>query len=237
MLLSETAARAVEVYGGEKLWRNARRLEVEISASGLAFVLKWRPFFRHAKMLLEVGRPFSSLTPIGRSAGVAGVLDGHDVRLEDEKGNVIAERQAARTYFNPGRRLLYWDDLDMAYFANYASWNYFTLPALLLNEEIVWSELRPGLLQARFPDTIPTHSRLQLFHFDIVTGRLLQHDYTADIISPLATAANVVLRHSKNSDDLVYPSLRRVTPRSPVGHPLPFPVLISLEIHEFRVTA
>ena len=47
------------------LWQNAKTLEVEISASGLAFTLKRRPFFRHAKMILDVqagqnplGRPF-----------------------------------------------------------------------------------------------------------------------------------------------------------------------------------
>jgi hypothetical protein len=124
----------------------------------------------------------------------------------------------------------------MSYFSNYASWNYFTLPALLMCEEIVWKELEPSRLEARFPVEIPNHSRVQRFGFDCETGLLIQHDYTADIISSLAAASNVVLQHAQNSTGLVYPSIRRVTPpKGPKGKPLAGPVLIHLDIHDFRL--
>jgi len=67
MSLTETAEKAIAAYGGRALWESAKTLETEISASGLAFTLKRRPFFRHAKMVLDVHRPFSTLTPIGQS--------------------------------------------------------------------------------------------------------------------------------------------------------------------------
>ena len=235
MKLTETAEKAIAAYGGRTLWESAKTLETEISASGLAFTLKRRPFFHHARMVLDVHRPFSTLTPIGRSPAITGILEGLDVRLENEEGKVISERRNARDYFKIGRRLFYWDDLDMSYFANYASWNYFTLPALLMRKDIDWKELKPGWLEARFPDAIPTHSRVQRFRFDRETSRLIQHDYTADIISPLAAASNVVLQHAQNSTGLVYPSIRRVTPKGPKGKPLGGPVLIHLDIHDFRL--
>ena len=235
MNLTETAEKAIAAYGGRVLWQNAKTLETGISASGLAFTMKRRPFFRHAKMVLAIHRPFSTLTPIGLNPTITGILDGLDVRLENEKGQIISERRNARDYFKIGRRLFYWDDLDMSYFANYASWNYFTLPALLMREDIVWTELEPGWLEARFPDEIPTHSKVQRFRFDRETGLLIQHDYTADIISPLAAASNVVLQHAQNSTGLVYPSIRRVTPKGPKGKPLGGPVLIHLDIHDFRL--
>jgi diadenosine tetraphosphatase ApaH/serine/threonine PP2A family protein phosphatase len=235
MKLSETAEKAVAAYGGRELWQNAGSVETEVSASGLAFVLKRRPYFRHSIMTMEVHRPYCRFTPIGRDPGITGVLDGGDVCLENDRGQVISERRNARKYFRIGRRLFYWDDLDMAYFANYASWNYFVLPALLMREDITWTETGPGVLQARFPDSIPTHSRDQRFRFDPGTGLLIQHDYTADIISPLARASNVVLKHSTNLAGLVYPSERLVTPRSPKGNPLRGPVLIHLELHDYRV--
>jgi hypothetical protein len=235
MALSETAEKAIAAYGGASRWQNAKRLEVEVSATGLAFLLKLRPYFRHSRIVEEVHRPYSSLTPIGNDPGISGVLDGLDVRLEDGQKRILVERRRARDFFTVGRRLFWWDDLDMAYFANYASWNYFTLPALLMREDIAWSELRPGLLQARFPESIPTHSRVQQFRFDLETGLLIQHDYTAEIISPLAMASNVVVKHSKNSDGLVYPSERRVTPRGLAGEPLPLPVLIHLKLHDYRL--
>lgn len=235
MGLTETAEKAIAAYGGRSLWQNAKMLEVEISASGLAFTLKRRPFFRHARMVMDIHRPFSTLTPIGLDSGITGVLDGADVRLENRQKQLVSERRNARDYFKINRRLFYWDDLDMSYFANYASWNYFTLPALLMREDIEWTELEPGLLEARFPDAIPTHSRVQRFRFDCGTGRLIQHDYTAQIISPLAAASNVVLQHAENSSGVVYPSIRRVTPKGPKGRPLDGPVLIHLDIHDFRV--
>ena len=235
MKLSETAAKAIAAYGGVELWRNAVSVETSVSASGLAFILKRRPFFSHSKMTMDAHRPFCRFTPIGRDPAITGVLDGGDVRLEDAQGQVIEERRNARSYFKAGRRLFYWDDLDMSYFANYASWNYFTLPALLLREDIDWSEPEPGRLRAVFPDHIPTHSRVQQFRFNRKTGLLIQHDYTADIISPLAAAANVVHCHSENADGLTYPSERVVTPKSFKGNPLRKPVLIHLYLHDYRV--
>jgi diadenosine tetraphosphatase ApaH/serine/threonine PP2A family protein phosphatase len=237
MKLSETAERAIAAYGGCELWQAAGSVETEVSATGLAFVLKRRPYFRHSKMTMDAHLPVCRFTPIGNRTGISGVLDGGDVRLENERGQVISERRNARDYFKVGRRLFYWDDLDMSYFANYASWNYFTLPALLMRDDIAWRETGPGVLQARFPDHIPTHSRVQQFRFDLGTGLLIQHDYTADIISPLARASNVVVKHSTNVNGLVYPSERVVTPRSPKGNPLPGPVLIHLVLHDYRVIA
>ena len=120
MNLTETAEKAIAAYGGRVLWQNAKTLETGISASGLAFTLKRRPFFRHAKMVLAIHRPLSTLTPIGLNPTITGILDGLDVRLENEKGQIISERRNARDYFKIGRRLFYWDDLDMSYFAKLA---------------------------------------------------------------------------------------------------------------------
>ena len=97
---------------------------------------------------------FSRITPIDRNRDISGVLDGPDVHLENSRGEVIRERKKARRYFPGGRRLFYWDDLDMAYFANYAMWNYLTLPALLMRKDIVWKEIEAGLLEAIFPEEI-----------------------------------------------------------------------------------
>ena len=234
MSLSVTAEKAITAYGGRTLWQNAKYIEAEVSVSGLAFTLKRRPFFQHVKIAAAIHRPFSTLSPIGRDPGVIGVLDGNNVRLENEHGKVISERNNARDYFTLGSRIFRWDDMDMAYFANYAFWNYFTLPALLMRDDIAWRELEPGRLEARFPDTIPTHCRIQQFRLDRQTGRLLQHDYTAEIISRFANAAHVVLEHAENNG-VVYPATRRVTPRGPKGNPFKRPILIHIDVHHYRL--
>ena len=232
--MNPTAEKAIAAYGGKELWSKAKHIEAEVSVHGWAFTLKGRPFFERAIITMEISHPFSRLSPIGTIPTVTGVLDEHNVRVEGPMNKVIEERKDARRYFPGGRRLFYWDDLDMSYFANYAFWNYFTLPALLMRDDIDWKEIEPGWLEATFPESIPTHCKVQRFRFDLKTGLLIQHDYTADIISKLATAANVVLEH-KQGDGFVYTSRRLVTPRSPSGKPLPAPTLIDITVHNFSI--
>ncbi len=232
--MKPTLQKAMEAYGGQTLWKQATAIQATFSANGLAFKIKQRPPFREAELWMEVHRPYSRISPIGKDPEVVGVLDGDTVRLETKAGEVLAKRHNPRRCFPGGRQLLYWDDLDMAYFANYAMWNYLTLPALLLRPEIQWVEEKEGVLDATFPDAIPTHSRKQRFRFGPETGRLLQHDYTSEVISSLATAAHVVHAH-EDEGPWVYTSQRKVTPRSWSGKPLGWPTLIAIEIHHLEI--
>ena len=232
--MNETAQKALEAYGGKTLWSSAKHIEAEVSVDGWAFTLKRRPFFRHAHISMQVASPFARLTPIGKNAQVSGVLEQADVYLEDQEGRILDARQDARDYFPGGRRLFVWDDLDMAYFANYAFWNYFTFPMLLLNADIIWQETGENCLQATFPDAIPTHSRVQSFYFDLDNGRLLQHNYTTEVIGGFAKAAHVIAAHHENGG-VSFPSRRIVTPRGIGGKPLKWPVLIEIDVHHFEV--
>ena len=234
MALSETAKKAIIAYGGIGIWKNHKYIEAEVSTKGLAFLLKRRTYLDHAKILMEIDRPFSKIFPIGRDKNIVGVLDGNDTRLETIDGEIIAERKNARHFFPDGRRLFWWDDLDMAYFANYAFWNYFTLPNLLTNHDIDWDEKAEGILRARFPCNFPTHSTIQEFYFDRDSGLLCQHNYTAEVISKYAKAANVITRHTITTDN-VYPSSRRITPRNAAGKALKGPILIEIVVHQFRL--
>jgi hypothetical protein len=235
MEICKTAETALTAYGGADVWKNNKYIEAEVSVRGLAFTLKQRPFFNHANIKMEIERPYSKITTIGKNKNVSGILDGNDVRLESSNGIIISERKNARRFFPYGRRLFSWDDLDMTYFANYAFWNYFTLPNLLQSPEILWEEKAKGVLQATFPDNFPTHNKVQEFHFNVNTGLLMQHNYTADIISSLAKAANVVVEHN-SSEEIIYPSRRLVTPRSSNGKALKRPILIDITVHNFRLT-
>jgi hypothetical protein len=232
MTLSATARRALDAYGGADRWRAASGIRLVLSAHGLAFRLKWQPPLSRVRQVLAVHEPRVRCEGIDR-AGHVGVLDGHDVRLETADGDIVATRSGARRFFGPGRRWLYWDTLDQAYFACYAAWNYFTLPALLLREDIRWTEVEPGVLEARFPPSLPTHCAVQRFHFDRETGLLVRHDYAPDIISPLARAARVVLEHGVQ-DGVAYPRRIRITPRA-AGVALPGPLLVAVEAHAFEL--
>lgn len=105
-----------------------------------------------------------------------------------------------------------------------------------MHEAIEWTEKSNGILMAKFPDSLPTHSKVQEFHFDTETGLLLQHHYTADIISPFAKAANRITSHAKNNA-FVYPNSRIVTPRSTKGTALNSPVLIDIKVHQLNINS
>lgn len=236
MPLSPTAARAVAAYGGEARWRAAATIDLRVSAYGAAFRWKWRAAMVRVRATLDVHRPYVRL--VDERRGTVGVLDGFNVHLEDPDapGRVLARRENARAYFPYGRRLFYWDELDHTYFASYALWNYVTLPALLMRDDIAWTEVRPGILDARFPAGIPTHSRQGRFHFDLDTGRLRQYDYTADVFGGWAKGAHVVLAHDE-IDGVVFTSHRRVTPRRADGAPARLPLLVDVRLEEFRLRA
>lgn len=233
MAISQTARRALDAYGGEERWRSATAIEVSLSAGGLAFQLKWQGAFRRVRGRVGMARPHVRLGPINRR-GHIGVLDGTEVRLEDADGNVLRSRSDPRGKLPYGRRLLWWDALDQTYFAGYALWNYLAFPTLLLRDDIAWEEVAPDTLEASFPDYLPTHCPRQRFHFDPETGLLRRHDYTAEVFGGWAKAAHVILEHGR-SDGIPFPSRRRVTPRGPGGRPLPFPVLVWIKVHEWRL--
>ncbi|HNB98771.1 MAG TPA: hypothetical protein PLS71_11055 [Leptospiraceae bacterium] len=220
-------------YGGESLWQKSSKVEANVNVKGLAFTLKGRPFFQNAKIEMEINSPVSKITPIGKEESISGILEGDWVYLQNASGKKIAERKNPRSFFPFGRRLFYWDDLDMTYFANYAFWNYFTFPKLLLNSKIEWREKKESVLEGIFPADIPTHSKIQEFRFDN-TGKLLQHNYTAEVISSLAKAANVIHEHGIKNGFPV-PSKRIVSPQSLSGNAIGFPVLIDISVLEFNL--
>jgi hypothetical protein len=229
----QTIRQALEAYRVLEDWAGAGRIEAVVSTSGLLFLMKGHRPFRRISVSLEIASPRVRFQPVD-SSGFTAVLDNGTSRIETEGGHRIAERPEARRYFRGFRRQLYWDRLDHAYFSGYALWNYLTFPALLLREEIVWREVSTGILEARFPESLPTHCPTQRFIFDQDTGLLRQHDYTAEVIGSWARAANVVLAH-QDWEGIPYPAHRRVTPRRPDGRPRFFPTLVDIKIHEWRL--
>ena len=94
--------------------------------------------------------------------------------------------------------------------------------------------MSPGILDARFSPNLRTHSEYQRFCFDAATGLLRQHDYTALAMGGWAKAAMVILEHS-SWNGIPYSSLRRGTPRRADDTARGGPVIIEIQIHEWRL--
>lgn len=226
----------LDAYGGESRWRSATAVEAHLTIGGMLFRWKRRRQGRwpSVRVRVEAHEPRTRFDPIDREGNIA-VLAGHTVRIERPNGTVVEERPNAREGFPYGRRLLWWDAVDIGYFFGYTMWNYLALPALLLREDVTWSEVSDDTLEARFPPQIPTHNELQRFHLDAETGLLRQHDYTAEPFGGFAKAAHMIAEH-RTFDGLTVPSKRRVKARDPIGGgPLPGLLLIWADVHEYRL--
>lgn len=226
-------------HGGEARWRQVDTIEAAFSSGGLAFSLHMQPWALqglriavrpHARQvtLIDYGGP-----------GRRGLWTPDQVSLVDADGRILAQRRQPRASFSRLDRQVRWDRLDLLYFAGYALWNYLSFPFILAQPgvELLAGEpataTRPGRLEARFDDSVPSHCRRQTFHVD-QAGLLLRHDYTADVIGPWAQAANLCLA-SQTVDGLRFYTRRQVRPRLGPDRVLPIPRLVWIELDDLQL--
>jgi hypothetical protein len=232
-LLEET----IEAHGGRERWRAAHTIEFALSSGGFAFLSRSQP--NALKNLKVALRPHERQTLIANfpRSGWQGAWTPDRVEIRDQEGALKGERLAPRTHFRRPLNQVYWDKLDILYFAGYALWNYLTFPFLLEEPGVVVTETEAGAasprLDAVFDQGFPTHSARQSFHLD-PSRRLVRHGYTADVIGPYATAANYCLA-SVEVDGLRVYNRRKVYPRLGEGAVVRFPTLVWIKIDAVRV--
>jgi hypothetical protein len=228
---------AIAAQGGMDRWRQLRALRVRFSTGGLLFTAKGqRRALDDVEGIVDLSRPRTSLFPYP-APGQRGVFEPERVWFESDRGELLEERQQPRAAFGRVRQRLWWDQLDVLYFAGYALWNYMTLPFLLARPGFVLDEIeqwtegdeRWRRLQVTFPADVPTHSPRQVFYFD-ARGLLRREDYTADIVTARARAAHYCFDHQAFAG-LVMPTRRRVVPRRADGRALAGPTLAWLQVH------
>jgi hypothetical protein len=241
--MNELLDLAIAAHGGMDRWRQLRTLRVRFSAGGLLFAAKGqRRALDDVEALVDVTRPRTTLVPYP-SPGRRGVFEPERVWIEADRGELLEERQQPRAAFGRVRQRLWWDRLDVLYFAGYALWNYLCLPFLLARPGFVLAEIEPWTeggerwrrLRVTFPADVPTHSPRQVFHFD-ARGLLRREDYTADIVTSRARVAHYCFDHQAFSG-LVVPTRRRVVPRRADGRALAGPTLAWLEVHAVEAVA
>jgi hypothetical protein len=233
---TELLAEAVEAHG-VSAYDRATEITARVRCGGWAFPLRFkRGAFSDMVGTVSTREPRAVISPYP-APGRRGILDRDAVRIENDAGEVVAERSDARAAFN-FRRNIWWDDLDLLYFGGYALWGYlnapfmFRRPGFELEEIEPWSEDGESWrgLRVRFPEGIPAHSREQRYYFD-ERGLLRRNDYTAEVFGSWAKAANYCW-DLEPFDGLVVPTRRRVMPRRRNGKPLRPVAVVTIAISD-----
>jgi hypothetical protein len=227
----------VAAHGGLDLWESASEVSVQISSGGLAFASKLQGHaVRDVEARVSTRGQHVILAPYPRPAQ-RGVLDQDGtVRIETDEGELVETRENARARFRDLRHKLWWDRLDILYFATYAIWTYVSTPFVFTREDYQVVELDSWMengepwrrLAVTFPEHVHTHSRHQVFYIG-TDGLIRRHDYTAEPIGGWAKAAHYCLDH-RSFDGLVVPTHRRVYPRKPNNQRRRGPLLVWIEV-------
>jgi hypothetical protein len=233
----ELAELTIAAHGGRDLWAGAPEIGVQISSGGLAFASKLQGrAVRGVQARVSTTGQHVVFSPYPRP-GQRGVLEpGGTVRIETDAGETLQARENARGEFAGLRHKLWWDRLDILYFATCALWTYVSTPFVFAREDYEVRELDPWVeggmrwrrLAVTFPQHVHTHSSEQVFYID-ASGLIRRHDYTAEPIGGWAKAAHYCLDH-RTFDGLVVPTYRRVYPRKANNHRRAGPLLVWIKV-------
>ncbi|MDJ0876028.1 MAG: hypothetical protein QNJ02_12205 [Desulfobacterales bacterium] len=238
-MAEELLASVLEAHGGQDRWEQAEEIRFRARCGGLALAARWQKnAYRQYTARVSVQAPRVCFDPF---KGRRGWFTPEKVWIEASDGEILKSRTNPRSFFPGGRRALVWDALDILYFGGYAIWNYICTPFLLaypdtrLARGADWQEGGEAWqrLVVRFPDTLPTHCREQIFYIDD-QGRIRRHDYTAEVIGGYARAAQYCDRH-RRYDGILFPTRRRILPRRRNNRPASFPTLVWIDIDHIEL--
>jgi len=232
--LSPTAARALQAYGGETVWKNASIVESTVTVGGLLFQIKGANIPPHATITTDVKKPHTVISPFDTNNDI-GILDGFSVTIQSPTGQILEQRSDARDHLQNASIATSWDRLNLLYFLGTAFWSYYTLPYELTRSDIQWTELQDGVLQADYGPDLPAHSRIERFWFDKQTGLLRRNDYTPTAAATDARAGHIIFAYD-TSNGIPYASKRRVkiTPQQ-YSWVLPFPDVVTIDVEKWQL--
>jgi hypothetical protein len=231
---------AISAHGGRDHWRAVTSLTAPLSISGSLWSNKGHDgVLADATVFIDPHRQHLEFQGFGPRRLHTWFEPGL-VILRDENGTEIARRGDPRASF-PNDPAAEWDDIQVAYFASYATWNYLTLPFLLTAPGIEVAEVEPWpggdplwrRVGADFSGTpTETHNRLQYYNFD-AQNLLVRHDYDADVLG--GVPASNEARDYREFGGIMFPTHRRVTARSADGAAGTGPTLVGIDFGDITV--
>ncbi len=222
--MNDLLALAIDAHGGLQRWGSVSRFRAAVSITGDLWASKGKPGLL-ADVVLEGETRDQRLriTPFP-SPGRYATWEPYRQTIETSDGVLVSERRDPASSFADVAQCSRWDDLQVAYFAGEASWNYLVAPFLLARPDFAVEEADPWReggevwrrLVVTYSDTIVTHCRQQAYYFDD-EGALRRLDYVVDVLG--GAAAVHYPSEYREFDGIMVPTRRRAFVRKPDGSP------------------
>jgi hypothetical protein len=130
-MISNRVLKSIDAHGGLERWHAVNEIVISASVGGASLSVKHQgKAIRNLQGHISPARQHVMFVPYPEP-GRRGVFEGGAVRIESDRGEIIAERSDARHAFRGFRHQLWWDKLDVLYFCGYALWTYLTIPFIL----------------------------------------------------------------------------------------------------------
>jgi hypothetical protein len=230
---------AVKAHGGLDRWLAATSLSAQVSIGGSLWADKGHDgVLADAAVFIDPHRQHVEFSGFGPRR-LRTWFEPRLIILRTDDGTEIDRRRDPRASF-PQDTAAEWNDIQVAYFASYAIWNYLTLPFLLttpgveVTEVDPWPAVEPSWRRVRadFGEApIETHNRVQYYNFE--SNLLVRHDYDADVLGgpPASNQAGAY----REFGGLLFPTRRRVTARDGNGAAGTGPILVSIDFGDITV--
>ena len=233
--MDDLLAHAIDAHGGMRRWDRLSRFRAAVSVTGAIWQQKGKPGLL-TDVILEGGTrdQWLRITPFP-SAGRRAIWVPDRQTIETTQGVVLAERRDPASAFIGIDRDSPWDDIQVAYFAAEANWNYFTAPFVLARSDFVVQEIEPWSeggevwrrLFVTYPDNVAAHCRQQTYYFDN-DGYLRRLDYVIDILG--GWAAVHYSSDYRDFDGITVPTRRQVYVRNADGSAALGPPSLAIDV-------
>jgi hypothetical protein len=221
---SDLLEMAVKSHGGAERWAQYSRFRATASITGAIWAMKGKAGVLDNVVLEgEIKDQRLIIAPYPKK-GEYTTWEPWRQTIETSDGVVLEERLDPAASFVGQVRQTPWDDLNAAYFAGEANWNYFVAPFIFMRSDFQTEEVEPWhedgqvwrRLLVTYPDAIVAHCRQQTYYFDD-SGLLRRLDYSVDILGG-GPAVHYPSDYRKFGGIMV-PTQRRVYVRNPDGSP------------------
>lgn len=230
--------KAINAHGGLKPWQQVTEVAADFVPNGLALQLRGQEAFagKPTRVTVDTRDQHVSIAPFIKADHI-GVYTPERTAIVTANGQVIEELDHPRDSFQPDTA---WTRTQLIYFIGHALWTYFNLPFVLSQDDIRLEQLEPWIegdetwqvVKVTFPRSVATVASEQVLYFDEV-GLLRREDYAVEVAGTDPVAH--YLDGHQTFDGIVFPTRRRIYPKSQDGTPLRDVVIMSGDLSKYKV--